>query len=156
VRALPPNPPVAAFHLLDRAPDDVAHVLALDRHHRVGQLTDHLALLLLTEHVLDDPNLNERHWIFPFVYFVMSNGAGKNASRQQLLVVAEDPAFASINAVPKSGASALSLGVDYRRHQLVYKFDRKQISARHGPLVVVPQFVDQMLTRQRAGRSTRR
>jgi hypothetical protein len=54
------------------------------------------------------------------------------------LVVAEDTAFASINGVPKSGASALSLGVDYRRHQLVYKFDRKQIGARHGPLVLVP------------------
>jgi hypothetical protein len=52
-------------------------------------------------------------------------------------------------------ASALSLGVDYRRHQLVYKFYRKQISARHGPLMPVPQAVDQMLTRQRAGRSTR-
>jgi hypothetical protein len=71
------------------------------------------------------------------------NGAGKNASRHQLPLVAEDTAFASINGVPKSGASALSLGVDYRRHQLVYKFDRKQISARHGPSGLVPQFVDQ-------------
>jgi hypothetical protein len=76
-------------------------------------------------------------------------------SRHELPVVAEDTAYASINGVPKSGASA-SLGVDYRRHQLVYKFDRKQISVRHGPLVLVPQFDDQMLARQRAGRSTRR
>jgi hypothetical protein len=48
--------------------------------------------------------------------------------------------------VPKSGASALSLGVDHRRHQLVCKFDSKQISARHGPLVLAPQFVDRMPT----------
>jgi hypothetical protein len=61
---------------------------------------------------------------------VMSNGAGKTASRHELPVVAEDTAFASINGVPKSGASAPSLGGDYRRHQLVYKFDRKQISAK--------------------------
>jgi hypothetical protein len=72
---------------------------------------------------------------------------------EPILVAAEDTSYASINGVPKSDASALSLGVDYRRHQLVYKFDRKQISARHGPLVLVPLFVDQMLTRQRAGRS---
>jgi hypothetical protein len=57
---------------------------------------------------------------------------------EPILVVAEDTAFASINGVPKSGASALILGVDYRRHQLVYKFYRKQISARRGPLVLVP------------------
>src|SRR5271169_1234763 len=55
------DPPVAAFHLLDDAPRDVAHVLALDRDHRVGQLADDLALLFLTEYVLDDANLNERH-----------------------------------------------------------------------------------------------
>src|SRR3954467_5199411 len=57
--------PVAAFHVLDHAPGDVAHVLALDRDHRVSQLADHLALLFLAEHVLDDPNLNERHWLYP-------------------------------------------------------------------------------------------
>src|SRR5207249_4693571 len=56
--------PVAAFHFLDHAPGDAAHVLAFDRDHRVGQLADDLALLLLAEHVLDDANLNERHWIF--------------------------------------------------------------------------------------------
>src|SRR6266478_8690278 len=58
------NSPVPAFHLLDHAPGDAAHVLAFDRDHRVGQLADDLALLLLAEHVLDDANLNERHWIF--------------------------------------------------------------------------------------------
>ena len=61
------DPPVAAFHLLDHAPSDAAHVLALDRDHRVGQLADDLALLFLAEHVLDDANLNERHWISPSV-----------------------------------------------------------------------------------------
>jgi hypothetical protein len=59
--------PVAAFHLLDHAPGDVAHVLTLDRDHRIGQLADDLTLLFLTEHVLDDANLNERHWFSPFV-----------------------------------------------------------------------------------------
>src|SRR5580658_551101 len=59
--------PVPAFHFLDHAPRDTAHVLALDRDHRVGQLADHLAFLLLAEHVLDDANLNERHCISPSV-----------------------------------------------------------------------------------------
>src|SRR6266446_7056507 len=61
------DPPVAAFHLLDHAPSDLAHVLALDRDHRVCQLADDLTLLFLAEHVFDDANLNERHWISPFV-----------------------------------------------------------------------------------------
>src|ERR1700733_9407845 len=59
--------PVTAFHLLDHAPGDAAHALALDRNHRVGQLADHLAFLLLAEHVLDDANLNEWHCISPSV-----------------------------------------------------------------------------------------
>jgi hypothetical protein len=48
------DPPVAAFHLLDQAKGDLAHVLTLDRDHRVGQLGDDLALLFLTEHVFED------------------------------------------------------------------------------------------------------
>src|SRR6516162_8324537 len=55
------DPPVAAFHLFDQAKGDLAHVLALDRDHRVSQLADDLALLFLTEHVLDDLNLDQRH-----------------------------------------------------------------------------------------------
>src|ERR1700730_15837630 len=52
------DPPVAAFHLLDDAPGDIAHVLTLDRDHRLGELADDLALLFPTEHVLDHANLN--------------------------------------------------------------------------------------------------
>src|SRR5262249_271765 len=66
-QGLAPDPPVAAFHLLDQTKGDLTHVLALDRDHRVGQLGDDLALLFLTEYVLDDLNLNERHWILPLV-----------------------------------------------------------------------------------------
>src|SRR5262249_53172458 len=59
--------PVAALHLLDHAPSDASHALAFDRDHRVSQLADHLALLFLAKHVLDDADLNEGHWICPFV-----------------------------------------------------------------------------------------
>src|SRR5262249_11853536 len=55
----------AAFHLLDHAPGDGTHGLALDRHHGVGELADDLALLFLAENVFDDANLNERHWFSP-------------------------------------------------------------------------------------------
>src|ERR1700722_13838451 len=59
VRALPPIPQ-SPLSTLDHAPSDLAHVLALDRDHRIGQLADDLALLFLAEHVFDDANLNER------------------------------------------------------------------------------------------------
>src|SRR5262245_8909793 len=55
--------PIAAFHLLDYTPSDPAHALAFDRDHRVRELADDLALLLLAEDVPDDTNLDERHWI---------------------------------------------------------------------------------------------
>src|SRR2546423_1721124 len=61
------DPPVAAFHLFDDAPGDLTHVLPLDRDHCISQLVDDLTLLFFTEHVLDDANLNGRHWIYPFV-----------------------------------------------------------------------------------------
>jgi hypothetical protein len=57
--------PVAAFDLLDHAPCDIAHVFAVDRDHRLGQFADDLALLFPAEHVLDDANLNEWHWLSP-------------------------------------------------------------------------------------------
>src|SRR5215472_7282191 len=61
------DPPVAAFDFFDQAKRDLTHVLTLDRDHCISELTDNLTLLFLTEHVLDDANLNERHWISPFV-----------------------------------------------------------------------------------------
>src|SRR6266576_3277874 len=41
------------------------HVLAFDRDHGIGQLLDDLSLLILAENVLDDSNLNERHFDSP-------------------------------------------------------------------------------------------
>src|SRR2546429_137694 len=73
------DPPVAALHLLDQAKGHAAHALALDRHHRIGQLADDLALLFLAEHVFDDANLNERHW-----NFLSSRVAGRMSKRDCL------------------------------------------------------------------------
>src|ERR1700691_4124045 len=46
--------PVAAFHFLDDHPGDLAHVLAFDLHHGVGQPAHHVLLLLGGEDPLDD------------------------------------------------------------------------------------------------------
>src|SRR4051794_31876904 len=59
--------PIATFHFLDHAPSDATHALALDHDHRISQFADDLALLFFAEHVLDDANLNERHWSSPVV-----------------------------------------------------------------------------------------
>src|SRR3954454_13499295 len=53
--------PIAALDLLDHAPGDLAHVLALDRHHRVGQTLDDLLLLIAREHAFDELDVDERH-----------------------------------------------------------------------------------------------
>src|SRR5258706_11443144 len=55
------NSPGPAFHLLDHAPGDAAHVLAFDRDHHTWEVADDLALLFLAEDVLDNANLNEGH-----------------------------------------------------------------------------------------------
>src|SRR6516225_8359900 len=57
--------PVAALDFLDRHPRHSPHVLAFDRDHGVVQLLDDLSLLILAENVLDDSNLNERHFDSP-------------------------------------------------------------------------------------------
>src|SRR5918994_7952271 len=53
--------PVAACDLLDDDPGHRAHVLALDRHHRVGEALDDLVLLVGREDVLDELDVDERH-----------------------------------------------------------------------------------------------
>src|ERR1700733_5133625 len=50
--------PIAALDFVDLHPSHAAHVLALDRYHRIGQSRDHLVFLLGSEHVLDDAYLN--------------------------------------------------------------------------------------------------
>lgn len=54
--------PVAAADLLDNAPGDWAHILALDAHHGVGELPDDLLLLLSVEDAFDDLYVDERHF----------------------------------------------------------------------------------------------
>src|SRR5215218_6785080 len=53
------DPPVAAVDLLDRDPRDGAHGLALDLDHGVGQLLDHLLLLVGVEDALDQLDVDE-------------------------------------------------------------------------------------------------
>ena len=55
------DPPIAALDLLDHAPRDLAHVLAFDRDHRVGQTLDDLLLLVAAEHTFDELDVDERH-----------------------------------------------------------------------------------------------
>src|SRR6478609_5847378 len=53
--------PIAARDLLDQAPDCVPHVLALDRHHRLGESFCDLSLLWRREGTLNELYLNEHH-----------------------------------------------------------------------------------------------
>src|SRR3954447_17153655 len=59
--ALAADGPVAALDLVDHAPRDAAHVLALDADHRVGEPLGDLRLLLRREDALDEPDVDERH-----------------------------------------------------------------------------------------------
>ena len=54
--------PVAALDLFDNHPGDLAHALAFDGDHRVGEFLDDPALLLGGEHVLDELDVDERHF----------------------------------------------------------------------------------------------
>src|SRR5215472_16411982 len=56
------DPPVTARDLLEDHPRHTAHPLTLDRDHRLGQLLDHLALLLCGPDSLDHLHVDERHW----------------------------------------------------------------------------------------------
>src|ERR687897_1932312 len=56
--------PVAACDLLDDDPGHRAHVLALDRDHRVGEALDDLALLVGREDVLDELDIDDWHDAF--------------------------------------------------------------------------------------------
>src|SRR3954454_11719422 len=58
---LPADRPVAALRLLDVHPGDSAHALALDVDHRIGELLDHLALLLGVEDAFDELDIDDGH-----------------------------------------------------------------------------------------------
>ena len=47
--------------IFDVDPGDLAHGLAFDGHHGVGQLPDHLLLLLGRKYILDDFYVDDRH-----------------------------------------------------------------------------------------------
>jgi hypothetical protein len=51
----------AARDFRNLEPSHAAHILAFDRHYRVGQFLDHLMLLLGIEHVLDEMNFYQWH-----------------------------------------------------------------------------------------------
>src|SRR5688572_17349605 len=53
--------PVAGGDLLDDAPGDRAHVLALDLHQRVGEPANDLLLLLGRKDILDDLHVDQWH-----------------------------------------------------------------------------------------------
>ncbi len=60
-QGLPSDSPTAALHLFDNHPGYRSHFLALDGNHRVGELANHLLLLILGENAFDDLDLNEWH-----------------------------------------------------------------------------------------------
>ncbi len=59
--ALPADAPVAAAHLFECHERDRAQGLTFDADHRLGELRDHLLLLVRREHTLDQLHLHERH-----------------------------------------------------------------------------------------------
>src|ERR1022692_373146 len=58
---VPADAPVTALDLLDDHPRHRTQALALDLHHRLGQLVDYLALLVRGEYPFDQANIDERH-----------------------------------------------------------------------------------------------
>jgi hypothetical protein len=59
--------PVAGGDLLDDAPGDRTHVLALDLHHRVGEPANDLLLLVGGEDILDDLHIDQGHRVISLV-----------------------------------------------------------------------------------------
>src|SRR5262245_60269406 len=55
---LPANPQTAALYLLNHDPSDFTHVLSFDTDHGVGQLFNHLPLLRIGEHALNEFDIN--------------------------------------------------------------------------------------------------
>src|SRR3954471_18336188 len=53
--------PVTALDLVDHDPGHAAHVLTLDLNHRVGELLDHLRLLVVVEDTFDETDVDEGH-----------------------------------------------------------------------------------------------
>src|SRR5215469_15632733 len=53
--------PIAAVHLFQHAPGHLAHVLTLDRHHRIGELLHNLPALRAGENTLNHLDINQRH-----------------------------------------------------------------------------------------------
>src|SRR5215472_5569637 len=53
--------PIAAVHLFQHAPGHPAHVLTLDRHHRIGELLHNLPALRAGENTLNHLDINQRH-----------------------------------------------------------------------------------------------
>ncbi len=70
VSALPPTAPLAAGDLFDGHPGDGAHGLALDVDHRLGETGQHLLLLVVVEHTLDQLHVHERHGLLLSLWLV--------------------------------------------------------------------------------------
>src|SRR4029077_1756340 len=60
-QGLPTDAPTPALDLFDDHPGDLAHLLALDGNHRVGELANHLLLLGVREDAFDELDLNKWH-----------------------------------------------------------------------------------------------
>ncbi len=60
------NSPVTALDFLDGDPGDLAQRFTLDSHHGVGELGNHLLLLVRGEDAFDELYIDERHWSAPY------------------------------------------------------------------------------------------
>src|SRR4051794_35097608 len=69
--ALTPDAPCAAGEFLHPHPGDAPHGLALDRHHGVGDLLDHLSLLIRREDALNELDIDEWHVRSPVPWTVL-------------------------------------------------------------------------------------
>src|SRR4051794_32200193 len=72
--ALAANAPCAAGEFLNPHPGDAPHGLALDRHHGVGDLLDHLSLLIRREDAFNELNVDEWHVRSPVPWSVLPQG----------------------------------------------------------------------------------
>jgi len=71
---VPADRPIAAMHLFQHAPGHPAHVLTLDRHHRIGEFLYDLPTLRARENALNHLHIDKWHPVCPFRFFLRCAG----------------------------------------------------------------------------------
>src|SRR4030042_6143042 len=88
-----PDPPVAAFNLLDYDKGDLAQFLPFDGNHRIGNLFNHLLFWGLREDTFNNLDLNEGHISSSFLCWLIDVHDTLPAVGPSLVRFNRQPAF---------------------------------------------------------------